>query len=278
MGRQWDMSLHFERSGAGRPLLMVHGLGANLRTWDPLLAALRGSRELILIDLPGHGRSAPLADSQTFEAHADALASFVHSQGLATADLAGSSVGGRLVLELVRRGIGRHCVALDPGGFWRGWETRWFYWTLAASIRLVRLLRPFHSGLSHHAIPRTLLLAQLSARPWRLPPQLVAGELESFAATPVFDAMLRALAHGSLQQGAVLTPGRVTIGWGRHDHLLLPRQAARAQAAFPSARLHWFERSGHFPHWDQPEATARVILEAVGGNGDPAHTNSSSSG
>ena len=260
------MSLHFERLGTGRPLLMVHGLGANLRTWDPLLAALSGSRELVLVDLPGHGRSTPLAGRQTIEAYADALASFVQSQGLATADLVGSSVGGRLVLELARRGMGRNCVALDPGGFWHGWETRWFHWTLAASIRLVRLLRPFHPALSRHAVTRTMLLAQLSARPWVLPPQLVVEELQSLAATPVFDAMLRELARGALQQGSAKTPGRVTIGWGRQDHLLLPRQAARAQAAFPSARLHWFERCGHFPHWDQPADTARMILET--GSGD----------
>ncbi len=77
------MSLHFERLGTGRPLLMVHGLGANLRSWDPLLTALRGSRELILVDLPGHGRSAPLAGRQTVEAYADALTSFMQSHGLA---------------------------------------------------------------------------------------------------------------------------------------------------------------------------------------------------
>ena len=258
------MFLHSERLGTGRPLLMVHGLGANLRTWDPLLSALRGSRELILVDLPGHGRSAPLAGRQTVEAYADALAAFVQSQGLTTADLVGSSVGGRLVLELTRRGIGRHCVALDPGGFWRGWETRWLHWTLAASIRLVRLLRPFHPGLSRYAVTRTLLLAQLSARPWLLPPQLVVEELQSLAATPVFDSMLRELARGPLQQGSAKTPGLVTIGWGRQDYLLLPRQTARARAAFPSARLYWFERCGHFPHWDQPAETARVILETVG--------------
>ena len=170
------MSLHFERVGTGRPLLMVHGLGANLRTWDPLLTALRGERELILIDLPGHGRSPSLSGPQTVEAFADALVSFVQSQGLGTADLVGSSVGGRLVLELARRGIGRHCVAIDPGGFWCGWETRWFHWTLAASIRLVRLLRPFHHGLSRHSFTRTLLLAQQSARPWLLPSPHVVGE------------------------------------------------------------------------------------------------------
>ncbi len=80
------------------------------------------------------------------------------------------------------------------------------------------------------------------------------------ATTLVFDDMLLELARGPLKQGSTLTPGRVTIGWGRRDHLLLPRQAARAQAAFPSARLRWFEHCGHFPHWDQAADTARVIL------------------
>ncbi|MBC7435825.1 MAG: alpha/beta fold hydrolase [Bdellovibrionales bacterium] len=265
------MSLHFERTGTGPPLLMIHGLGGNLRTWDPLVAALSGSRELILVDLPGHGRSAPLQGRQTVEAHADALHIFMQSQGLEAADLVGSSVGGRFVLELGRRGIGRHCVALDPGGFWQGWEIPWFHWTLAASIRLVRLLRPLHAVLSRHAITRTLLLAQLSARPWLLSPQLVAGELQSLAATPVFDDMLKELASGPIQRGSALMPGRVTIGWGRHDHLLLPRQAMRAKAAFPSAGLHWFEHSGHFPHWDEPAETARLILETVSDAQGAAH-------
>lgn len=102
----------FRTLGSGSAATDGPWAGASLHTWDPLLAALSQSRELILVDLPGHGKSAPLSGRQTVEAHADALASFVQSQGLATADLAGSSVGGRLVLELSRRGIGRHCVAL----------------------------------------------------------------------------------------------------------------------------------------------------------------------
>ena len=105
-------------------------------------------------------------------------------------------------MELARRGIGRHCVALDPGGFRSGLETRWFHWTLASSVRLVGLVRPLHPTLSRHAITRTLLLPQLSAHPWLLAPHLVVGELQSLAATQVFEAMLHELARGSLQIGS----------------------------------------------------------------------------
>lgn len=255
------MTLHFERRGAGRPLLLVHGLGGTVRSWDPIAPTLAASRELVLIDLPGHGRSPALAGPQTIAAFADAIENFIAQQGLRGVDLVGSSVGARLVLELSRRGLGTHCVALDPGGFWQGWETTFFHYTLAASIRLLRLLRPALPFLSRHALTRTLLLVQLSARPWALPADVVLTELRSLVATPVFDAMLRELAHGPLQPGSASTPGRMTIGWGRQDRLLLPRQAQRAQAAFPSARLHWFDDCGHFPQWDRPAETVRVILE-----------------
>jgi len=44
----------------------------------------------------------------------------------------------------------------------------------------------------------------------------------------------------------------------------MPRQAAVAQALFPDARMHWFAPCGHFPHWDQPEETVRMILASTG--------------
>jgi pimeloyl-ACP methyl ester carboxylesterase len=44
----------------------------------------------------------------------------------------------------------------------------------------------------------------------------------------------------------------------------LPRQAPRAQAAFPHSTIHWFDRCGHFPMWDRPAETVRVVLRGTG--------------
>ncbi|AZQ68102.1 alpha/beta fold hydrolase [Silicimonas algicola] len=259
------MELNFERQGAGRPLLMVHGLGGSVRSWDSIVPMVSRAREMVVIDLPGHGQSPPLAGRQTIAAYADALEHFIDQNDLAGVDTVGSSVGARLVLELARRGVGGHTVAYDPGGFWRGWETVFFRSTLAASVRLVRRLRRHIPALSRNRAARTLLLAQLSAHPGRLDPLLVRNELTSIAETEVFDAMLRELARGPLQEGSATPPGRVTIGWGRQDRLLLPRQAERALEAFPTAHLHWFDRCGHFPQWDRPKEAAKIVLETVQG-------------
>ena len=173
-------------------------------------------------------------------------------------------MGARIVLELARRGGVGNVVALDPGGFWQGWERTYFKTTIAASIRLLRLLRPALPALSQNTASRTVLLAQLSARPWKLEPAVVATELQSFVATPTFDALVRDLSGGPAQRGpAAPSSGQVVIGWGRSDHLCLPRQAKRAMAEFPSARLHWFDHCGHFPQWDQPAETIRLILEST---------------
>lgn len=258
------MEMNHVRRGTGSPLLLIHGLGGSWRTWTPVLDTLSTRREVVAIDLPGHGETPPLSGEASMDTLAEAVTSWLARQGLTGIDVAGSSMGARLALELARRGVVGATVALDPGGFWKGWERGFFYATVAASIRLVRVLQPLMPRLTGSAAGRTLLFAQLSARPWRIPAEVALAEMRSFAASPSFDELARRLAFGPAQQGADATPGPVVIGWGRKDRLTLPRQAERALERFPRARLHWFGGSGHYTHWDAPQEAARLILDSTG--------------
>lgn len=254
--------LNFIRRGTGAPLLLIHGLGGTWQSWNIVLPALAQAREIIAIDLPGHGSSPTCFDSGTFQGLVDSVEKFIDGQNLDGIDTVGSSLGARIALELARRGKVGATVSLDPGGFWQGWERRYFRQTLEASIKLIRWLEPGLPYLTRSAVTRSMLLAQLSARPWALPAQTIALELKNLAATELFDALVQDLSSGPAQKG--LTGPRsqpITIGWGRQDRLCLPRQAARAQEAFPTASFHWFDKCGHFPMWDQPGETVRLILE-----------------
>jgi pimeloyl-ACP methyl ester carboxylesterase len=229
-----------------------------------VLDGLAAQRTVIALDLPGFGDTPPLHGPVSIETLADASTTFLDAHDLRGADVVGSSMGARLILELARRGIVGSTVSLDPGGFWRGWEKAYFRSSIAASIRLVRALQPVMPTISRSAVGRTLLLAQLSAHPSRLSPDLVLSEMCSFAASPSFDELLRSLVSGPEQQG--IPPGSgppVTIGWGRKDRVCLPRQAQRALERFPDAKLHWFEDCGHFPMWDKPQETVQVILNST---------------
>lgn len=255
--------LYHVRKGHGRRLLLVHGLGGSGGSWAPIVDRLAAERELIIPDLPGHGRSEPENDSGTFAGQVRALEAFIAEEGLGGVDMAGSSMGARLVLELARRGGTGAVVALDPGGFWNRWEAEYLRISLGTSVALLRAAKPLLGPLGHHAVSRTALLTQLSARPWALNGDIVTAELDSFATSRSFDPLLHDLANGPVQQGPAADRLRtVIIGWGRQDRLCLPRQALRAAAAFPTARLHWFDNCGHFPMWDRPEETAQLILTA----------------
>lgn len=254
------------RRGSGTPLLLVHGLGAGWRSWLPIMEVLAERREVIAVDLPGFGETPPLLGEVSIATLTDSVVDFIREQGLDGVATAGQSMGGRMVLELARRGVGGDTVALDPGGFWSDRELKVFSATLRPSIALVRAMRGTLPTLLDNPVGRTALLAQLSARPWALSCDTVLPDVRGLADAPATDAAMDALTKGPKQQGAPAgtAPGRVTIGWGRRDLVTVPRQAARAMELFPDAVLHWFERCGHFPQWDAPDEAARLILEGTG--------------
>lgn len=257
--------MHAARRGAGKPLLLVHGLGSSIRNWDRVAPTLAAHREVIAVDLPGCGQTPPLEGEVTIATLTDAVERFVADEGLDDVDVVGSSMGARMVLEMARRGFAGTVVALDPGGFWSDAQRRVFGASIKASVALVRTIAPALPALTRSKVGRTALLAQFSARPWALPPDLVLTELQGFDASPGLDPALAALVNGPDQQGASPDElrGRIVIGWGRQDRVTLPSQARTATDRFPGSQLHWFERCGHFPHWDQPAQAADLILAST---------------
>jgi pimeloyl-ACP methyl ester carboxylesterase len=265
-GPQRAGRMHYLRTGKGRPLLLIHSLGGSSRSWQSILPELAREREVLAIDLPGFGKTPPLAGEVSLRTLADAVTAFLDEQGLTGIDAVGSALGASLVLELARRRrVLGHVVSLAPLGFSRGAEVHYLYASLRASLALVRTLAPVLPLLVRRTLTRSLLGVQLSASPGRLPPPLVLDALHDALAAQSFETLLKSVAYGECQAGAVLgaIEGRVVIGWGRCDRVCLPRQAKRALASFPDAQLHWFPDCGHFPHWDAPRETTRLILEVT---------------
>lgn len=266
------MTMQYSRRGTGKPLLLIHGLGSSHRSWDRIIDSLVTKRDVIAVDLPGFGATPPLAGEVSIRTLADAVTQFLQENDLLGIDAVGSSMGARLVLELARRGgVLGAVVSLDPGGFWQGWEIPFFYYSVRFSAQLVNQLQPVLPALTGNPISRTVLFAQFSAHPWRLPAQVALNELRTFVPTPSFNELLANLAYGEKQKGA--TKGSIQqpllIGWGRQDLVCLPSQSKLALKLFPDAILHWFDHSGHFPQLDVPEETTQLILDVTDGTYKP---------
>jgi pimeloyl-ACP methyl ester carboxylesterase len=109
------LQLYYEVHGSGKPLVLLHG---GLLTIDlnfgPLLGPLAESRQVIAVELQGHGHTADTSRAMTIEALAGDVVALLDHLGIAEADLFGFSLGG-LVACAVALGaparVGRLIVA-----------------------------------------------------------------------------------------------------------------------------------------------------------------------
>jgi len=107
---------HHTVTGAGRPLVLLHGIGMSHAVWNPVTPYLRESRTVISFDVAGFGATPPLPKRvpPTAANLVDALTHSLREIGLADrVDVAGNSLGGAMALEAARRGIAR---SADPAG------------------------------------------------------------------------------------------------------------------------------------------------------------------
>src|SRR5215472_14088482 len=89
------LQLYYEIRGSGRPLVLLHGglLTIDL-TFGPLLEPLAASRQVIAVELQGHGHTADTGRPLTIEALAGDVIALLNHLGIAEADLFGFSLGG----------------------------------------------------------------------------------------------------------------------------------------------------------------------------------------
>src|SRR5215469_9069366 len=260
-GQEILVGLAYERIGSGEPLVLLHGIGHRRQAWDAVLGRLTPHREIILVDLPGHGESPPFqADGQPVpEALIQQFIGFLDELGLDRPHVAGSSVGGRLALEVAERGRAASVTALSPAGFWANDAELAYARAVCRVMQLsAELTKPLRSALARSTSGRALIYAAIVSRPSQVSPEQASGDFAAFlAASSAVNAILAAAVPftGSIPDGVP-----VTIGWGTRDRLLRPRQGLLAKALLPQADLILLRGCGHIPVTDDPPLVAQVLL------------------
>lgn len=94
--------LALSRAGAGAPVVLIHGVGLRSEAWARQIEALAPRFEVVAVDLPGHGRSAPLDGAPDLAAFAARIAGLLGTLS-GPAFLAGHSLGALIALEIAFR-------------------------------------------------------------------------------------------------------------------------------------------------------------------------------
>ena len=250
-----------ERHGSGEPLVLVHGVTHRRQAWYPVLDRLAEHREVILVDLPGHGESDPLATEgrPVTEVVAEQFRAFLAEQDLDRPHVAGYSLGGRVALEAGVRGDARSVTALSPAGFWRtSAEFAYTRHLFTSAATLTERLGPGVERLAKSRAGRKIIYGVLMSHPGRVSADQALGDIRAFQyARPALRQLLEAATPFTDEIPADVP---VTIAWAARDLVLPPWQAEVARELYPHARHVMMRGVGHVPMWDAPEHVARVIL------------------
>jgi pimeloyl-ACP methyl ester carboxylesterase len=105
-------TLAYDDCGSGQPLLLIHGFPLCRRMWQPQLAEFAADRRVIVPDLRGFGDSRLGKGPVTMDTYADDLVALLDSMGIVRAVVAGMSMGGYVLFNLLERYPSRVSAAI----------------------------------------------------------------------------------------------------------------------------------------------------------------------
>jgi pimeloyl-ACP methyl ester carboxylesterase len=250
-----------ERHGSGDPLVLVHGVTHRRQAWYPVLDQLAEQREVILVDLPGHGQSPPLITQgrPVRDVLREQFKQFLVDQDLDRPHVAGNSLGGLVALTAGAEGDARSVTALSPAGFWNG--AAQFNYTkqiFLGACALSERLGDRAELLAHTRAGRNLMYGLLTAHPARVSRDQAIGDMRGFLyARPALRTLLDA---AESFDSPIPLDVPVTIAWAARDLLLPPWQAENAKRMLPMGEHIMMRGVGHVPMTDAPEFVAKVLL------------------
>jgi pimeloyl-ACP methyl ester carboxylesterase len=251
------------RQGSGEPIVLLHGILNSEAAWHEVAPLLAGDHEVIALTAAGHnGGPAPAERPATVPILTDAAERQLDQLGLATAHLAGNSLGGWMALELARRGRAKSVCGFGTAGLWReDWPGRdRVFEVLLDARRESRRNRRILGPLSRSA----------RFRRWALREAAVHGERTSreYFLRSTDDTIGCDVAEELIVPGQSFDrlepPCPVTLAMGSDDRFFPPREfRPRAEELVPGARIVVLDDCGHVPMIDDPQLVADTIRESV---------------
>jgi pimeloyl-ACP methyl ester carboxylesterase len=256
------MGLHFDDTGRGTPVLLVHGFPHSRAFWAPMVAALsrhEGRVRAIAPDLRGFGDT-PARAPMTLDQHADDLVALLDHLGIARAVVCGLSMGGYVALALWRRHPGRVRALVLA-------DTR-----ATADDAAQRAKRDELAGVARAQGSAAVADAQLTGALGKTTregdPARVEG-LRRLMATASVDGVVGALAAMRDRPDSTATLPGITVPTlvvvGAEDALTPPKDARALAAGIPGAMLVEIPAAGHVSAWERPEAFADALAAFVAG-------------
>jgi pimeloyl-ACP methyl ester carboxylesterase len=241
------LDIAFERRGTGPPLVLLHGILQDSRSWRGQLDPLSDEFAVVAWDAPGCGRSADPPETFRLPEYADCLAAFIDALGLGRPHVLGLSLGGALALELYRRHprIPRSLVLASAYAGWAG--------SLPAQVVEQRLQQALREAdlPARQFVPGWIPGLLTGSAPAELVGEVVAMMSEFHPAG--YRAMARALAEADLRDVLPHIDVPTLLLYGDADRRSPLDVAEDLHAKIPGSSLVVVPGVGHLTNVEAPE-------------------------
>jgi pimeloyl-ACP methyl ester carboxylesterase len=257
------MQVHLRDEGPRddpQPIVLLHGTSASLHTWEGWVAALKGQRRVITVDMPGFGLTGPAPDG---DYHLPRYAAFVvavlDQLQLKQVVLGGNSLGGEIAWMTAVRHPARvsKLVLVDAGGY--PFKTEGM--PIGFKIARIPALKPLMTRL----LPRGMIESSVRSvygDPGKVTPELIDRYYELTLREGNRESLGQRFSQAPLGAFASEIPQvkqPTLIIWGGQDHLIPPDNAQRFAKDIAGSRLVMFDALGHVPQEEDAAATVAPV-------------------
>jgi pimeloyl-ACP methyl ester carboxylesterase len=263
----------FRVAGSGPALLLIHGVGCNSKSWEPVHAKLAQRFTVIAPDLLGHGESDKPHADYSLPAFANGMRDLLAVLGIDRVTVVGHSFGGGVAMqfayqypELVER-----IVLVSAGGVSKDVSLALRLAAMPMGAEALGVLRAPGVLPAIRRVGRAVGAVLGSTRFGRDAADVVEmlDGFEDPAGLAAFARTLRSVvdARGQyvtmLDRSYLVKSVPVQIIWGDDDMIIPVDHAHTAHEAMPGSRLDIFENSGHMPFHDHPDRFVEVVERFV---------------
>lgn len=238
-------------------LVLLHGFGASLQTWDAWVGELEKDRRVLRFDVPGFGLSGPAANNDYSDAADVArLLALLDQLGLQQVALGGHSMGGRIAWNFAVAHPERvsHLILVSPDGFPDPSSTS------ENTYKVSPLL-----GLMQFSLPAWALkmgVAPAYGDDSLLTPQVMRRYQDMLRAPGVRSAVIERMRQSRNINPVPLLQSLkmpVLLVWGEKDAFIPISNAQDYLKAIPQATLVSVPRAGHVVHEEAPMASVQAV-------------------
>tara|TARA_B110000444_G_C18845042_1_gene601350 strand:+ start:855 stop:1643 length:789 start_codon:yes stop_codon:yes gene_type:complete len=254
--------IHFRDEGNGYPIILLHGTGSSLHTWDSWTKELLKTHRVIRIDLPGFGLTGQdsLKRYSSMD-YVNLLNDFLNKLSINEFHLAGNSLGG-LVSWLYASEYDdkvNKLILLSPSG--HSFDSVPFVIQLARTPIINNLLRHFtpkafiEENLKEVYFDNSLINQDIIDRYHDL--TLFEGNRSAF----IDRANIKRIDYSS-QMKHINTP--TLILWGENDYWIPVGNAEKFKNAIKNSKVLIMPETGHIPMEERPIESLNIVLNFIG--------------